>query len=401
MGPRIDVEVGQQMATGRIRRSARRGVAAAVLGWLGVAGVCGRSWRPAPAAAPSATVEIRNVTPPAASVDAGGTVTFVNKIPAQNKGGDRRCRWSAASRATVFTDVAVTFFGQTPRPRSPGSRRRGRFTAPATTGTITYTYRIVPQAGLTAAVANQVVDAVAGTLPALPAPMPYVVQTIAPDLPNLPRVNLPQLPTVTVPAAPAPARARLAARRRRPGPRTRRPTRARAAAGPTLGRAPSGAAYTYGTGAGAPRMAPSDVAAAAAFDPSRFYVPGQSLGGADRAGRLRVRRCAGSYDGASVPVFGQLAGLDGAGAGRGEPPPRRPRLVAGRAGAAGRGPGRGGRAGRGDRRAGPHPPGVALLPLSPTAPAAVVPLRGRRPLSRRGLRTGPVDSAAGRLPGRW
>ena len=42
-------------------------------------------------------------------------------------------------------------------------------------------------------------------------------------------------------------------------------------------------------------------------------MPGRSLGGADRPAQ-RSGGVAGSYDGASVPVFGQLAGLDGAGA---------------------------------------------------------------------------------------
>jgi hypothetical protein len=59
-------------------------------------------------------------------------------------------------------------------------------------------------------------------------------------------------------------------------------------------------------------MSPSDVVAAAAFDPSRYFVPGRSLGGADRAGSGGAGGAPGSYDGASVPVFGQLAGLDGA-----------------------------------------------------------------------------------------
>ena len=74
------------MATGRIRRSARRGIAAAMLGWLGIVGAA-VVMAPGASAASSATIEIRNVTPPAASVDPGGRVTFVNKIPAQNKGG--------------------------------------------------------------------------------------------------------------------------------------------------------------------------------------------------------------------------------------------------------------------------------------------------------------------------
>ncbi|WP_324275103.1 hypothetical protein [Blastococcus brunescens] len=60
-------------------------------------------------------------------------------------------------------------------------------------------------------------------------------------------------------------------------------------------------------------MAPSDIVAAAAFDPSRYFVPGESLGGTDRDGSGGGSGgVAGSYDGASVPVFGQLAGLDGA-----------------------------------------------------------------------------------------
>jgi hypothetical protein len=66
----IDVEVAEQMATGRIRRSARRGIAAAMLGWLGMAGAA-VLLAPGASAAPAATVEIRTVTPPAAGVDPG------------------------------------------------------------------------------------------------------------------------------------------------------------------------------------------------------------------------------------------------------------------------------------------------------------------------------------------
>jgi hypothetical protein len=46
------------MATGRIRRSARRGIAAAMLGWLGVAGGV-LLLAPGASAAPTATVTIR------------------------------------------------------------------------------------------------------------------------------------------------------------------------------------------------------------------------------------------------------------------------------------------------------------------------------------------------------
>ena len=68
-----------------------------------------------------------------------------------------------------------------------------------------------------------------------------------------------------------------------------------------------GTGFSYPSGAG-PRLSPTDRAAAAAFDPARLFVPDQSLGDADRGGSGGVP---GSYDGASVPVFGQLAGLDG------------------------------------------------------------------------------------------
>jgi hypothetical protein len=286
------------MATGRIRRKARRGIAAAMLGWLGIAGAA-VLLAPSASAAPSATVEIRNVTPPAASVDPGGRVTFVNKIPAENRGGIS-VPLAGTFSATVFTDVSVTFFGQR-RDLQPEQSAAWNFSAPATTGQITYTYRIVPQAGLAAAVANQVVATVAGQLPALPAPIPYVVQTVAPGVPPLPTVNIPQLPTVEVPPLPGtPPQPPLD-----PGPEDPPVDPPPGEGDPAALGGATGTTYTYGSGSGAPQMAPSDVVAAAAFDPSRFYEPGRNL---DRAGSGGV---AGGYDGASVPVFGQLAGLNG------------------------------------------------------------------------------------------
>ena len=300
------------MATGRIRRSARRGLSVAVLGWLGVAAFS-VLMAPSATAAPSATVEIRNVTPPAASVDKGGTVTFVNQIPAQNKGGIDLGPLVGTFSATVYTDVAVNFFGQN-RGLQTGQSTAWTFNDPATNGTITYTYRIVPQAGLTAAVANQVVNTVASQLPALPAPVPYVVQTIAPAVPNLPSVNLPQLPQVSVPALPLPGGTA-------PIPGAPPATIPGTPPGETQpgGPAPQGlpGGYQYDPGIGAARLSPSSVAAAAAFDPSRYYVPGSSLGGPDRNDNGGSANgsggVAGGYDGASVPVFGQLAGLDGSG----------------------------------------------------------------------------------------
>src|SRR6476469_1855046 len=86
VGQDVDVEVGNEMETGRIRRSARRGLAVAVLGWLAVAAMAVLA-APSASAATQETVEIMNFTPPVKSVDKGGQITFVNKIPAQNRGG--------------------------------------------------------------------------------------------------------------------------------------------------------------------------------------------------------------------------------------------------------------------------------------------------------------------------
>ena len=291
------------MATGRIRRTARRGITVAVLGWLGVAAFS-VLMAPSASAAASATIEIRNLTPPAASVDPGGTVTFVNGIPQANKGGIAVPLVGSFS-ATVFTDVAVTFFGEQ-RNLTLDQSTQWKFTAPATTGTITYTYRIEPQAGLAAAVANQVVNTVAASLPALPAPTPYVVQTVVPAVPNLPSVNLPQLPTVNVPLPGGPG---TPAPTPPGGPSPTDPGNDGATGDRPLPETP-GDQYRYSLGAGAPSMSPSDVVAASAFDASRYFVPGRSLGGADRGGAIGAGGVAGSYDGASVPVFGQLAGLD-------------------------------------------------------------------------------------------
>lgn len=296
------------MASGRIRRSARRGIATAVLGWLTVAAFSVLMAASA-SAAPSATVTIQNVTPPAVSVDEGGTVTFVNGIPAQNRSGVAVPLVGTFS-ATVYTDVAVTFFGQ-PRALQPGQSTAWTFNDPATTGQITYTYRIVPQSGLSAAVADQVVNAVATTLPPLPASVPYVVQTIVPDVPTLPSVNVPQLPTVTVPLPGAPEVVD-----------PNNPTVPTAPTNPTnpdetpSGPAPQaipGQPYNYDLGGGSPNLSPVNTAAAAAFDPSRFFVPGESLGGVDGGSSGEgAGGQTGNFDGAAVPVFGQLAGLDSA-----------------------------------------------------------------------------------------
>jgi len=293
------------MATGLIRRSARRGLTVAVLGWLGVAATA-LFMAPSASAAPQETVEIMNFTPPVKSVDKGGQITFVNKIPVENRGGIRIPLLGSVS-ATIYTDVSVTFFGQKRDLRFDQSTA-WTFADPATAGSITYTYRIVPQSGLAAPVANQVVSTVAATLPPAPVDVPYVVETLVP-LPTLPGANIPQLPQVNVelpqlPGAGAPTPPDAPPL---PGPDGQPP----ADPGPAGVDDVPGNPYLYPTGGAGPQLRPADIAAAAAFDPSRYFVPGRSLGGPDRHDSNGSGGLAGGYDGASVPVFGQLAGLDG------------------------------------------------------------------------------------------
>ncbi|WP_197022315.1 hypothetical protein, partial [Candidatus Blastococcus massiliensis] len=74
-----------------------------------------------------------------------------------------------------------------------------------------------------------------------------------------------------------------------------------------------GTPYAYGTGGGA-QLDPRSGAAAAAFDPSRFFPAGSDAaarGGSGSGPGGGSGGLAGTYDGATVPVFGQLAGLNG------------------------------------------------------------------------------------------
>jgi hypothetical protein len=295
------------MADGRIRRTARRGVAAAVLGWLGVA-VASVVMAPGASAAASVTVTIDDVTPPLASVDPGGKVTFVNAIEADKVSVSVPALGLLPAQkvsATVYRDVAVTFFDDE---RTLARGKSTSWTFPQTTrGSITYTFRVVPQPGLAAPVADQVVTLVKGTLEddGAPVTVPYVVQTIAPDLPNLPSVNVPQLPSIEVPdvtGGEPPVDA----------PGGGGGTGGGGGGGTVTGPDPiDGDIYTYGDGT-APQGGALGAGAARAFDPGRLTASsgsahGPSAGsGAGGAGGL-----AGSYDGASVPVFGQLAGVDG------------------------------------------------------------------------------------------
>jgi hypothetical protein len=294
------------MATGRIRRSARRGIAVAVLGWLAVAAMAVLG-TPSASAAPQETVEIMNFTPPVKSVDKGGQITFVNKIPTQNRGGIALSPLITAS-ATIYTDVSVTFFGQK-KDLQFGQSAAWAFNDPATAGSITYTYRIVPNVTLAAPLVTQLVNTVAASLPPAPVNVPYVVETLVP-LPTLPGVNLPQLPQVNVQVPTLPGTTT-------PTPPVGGVTAPPAAGGttPTPVAGIGGNQYTYETGGVGTQLAPAGVAAGPAFDPSRLALAGGGSSGSGRgsSGSTGSGGLAGGYDGASVPVFGQLAGLNGSG----------------------------------------------------------------------------------------
>ncbi|MEI4279927.1 hypothetical protein [Klenkia terrae] len=287
------------MQSGRIGRSARRGIAVLTLGWL-LAMVGSVLATPPAQAAPTATVEIRTLTPPVVSLDAGGTATFVNSVasyPAQ-----LTLPVVGTLGGTVYTDISVTFNGST-KALQPG--QSAAYTFPASTvGAITYTYRVVPAANTPGALVGQLVNGIIATLPALPVGTPFVVNTLVP-LPNLPSANLPQLPPVAVAVPGVPSAAVPAPQ----VPGTSAPVAEAPAAEAPAAEAPTtdGTGYTYGLPGSAGQLAPLDTSAAAAFDPSRFVFSdaASSAGGSGGGG------VPGSYDGASVPVFGQLAGLDG------------------------------------------------------------------------------------------
>jgi hypothetical protein len=252
---------------------------------------------PSASAAPAVTVAIRDLTPPLVSVDAGGAVTFVNQIADRTVQAGGGLLPTLVS-VTAHTDVTLKVPSGT-RALPTGASVTETFAASCVGCTITYTYRLQSAASLTSALT----DATLKMLPPLPAPTPFVVNTLVP-LPDLPSLNLPQVPAVTVPApsgqtpqgpqAPTPAG---------PAPTTPAPV----AGAPADGGAQTvhGTPYSYGTSGGAAQLAPTASSAVSALAGS--YLPGQAMGRRDASGSGGV---VGDYDGASVPVFGQLAGLD-------------------------------------------------------------------------------------------
>ncbi|MGY1811267.1 hypothetical protein [Blastococcus sp. SYSU D00820] len=297
------------MASGRIRRGARRGLAGLLLGWLAIVGAS-VALAPSAGAAPQVTKNINDLTPPYVSVDQGGTVTFVNQIQDKTVQVGGGGLLPTLVSVTAKTEVTLNLPSGSHVLAPNGGSRSETFSRDCLSCSITYTYRLVSNASLTSAVT----DAALGLLPPLPAPTPFVVTSI--PLPNLPGANVPSPPVVDVPVTvpgvsplPTPAPAPTA-----PVPPVQ-PAQPGAPAQQPVGSGVPGAPYSYDVGGGgAAALAPVDSAAAAAFDPSRFAATSPAGSGAGSSGSGSGSGgggLAGSYDGASVPVFGQLAGLDG------------------------------------------------------------------------------------------
>jgi hypothetical protein len=294
--------VQSRMRNGGIARTARRAVAVAVLGWLAA---LGGSVLVAPTASadPAVTVAIRDLTPPVVSVDANGTVTFVNQVqdkPVQVGGAGGLL--PALVNVTVHTDVTLRLPSGT-TPLAPGASVDETFPQSCVTCSITFSYRMDSATALT----GPLTDAVTKLLPPLPLPTPFVVNTLVP-LPNLPSVNLPQLPPVDVPvpSAPVPTPAPSPEPPSLGGTTAVTPPPAPApAAVPSVG----GTTYSYGPATSAAQLAPTGDAGTA-FDPSRLADAGRGPDGLGTPGTgSGGGGVAGSYDGAHVPTFGQLAGL--------------------------------------------------------------------------------------------
>ncbi|WP_156036525.1 hypothetical protein [Blastococcus sp. URHD0036] len=301
------------MASGRIRRSARRGVAGALLLWLAVLGAVLAA--PSATAAETVPVDIRDLTPPLVSIDPGDTVRFTNLIEDKTLQVGGGGLLPTLVTVTVHTDVTLRLpTGDHPLQR--GQAWEERFPDPCIGPCwITYTYRVsVPDGSIVGSVLNTVTSRALAQLPqnqvvtyngaqttvAIGVPTPFIVNTLIP-LPNLPSINLPRIPVVDVPTLlPGAVLPEL--------PQSQPPV-APAPAPVPAPPAPSGVdglPYAYDTGLGAADMSP---AGSAPLDLARFTSP--SGGSALAAGSAPADGSgSGGYSGATVPVFGQLSGLD-------------------------------------------------------------------------------------------
>ncbi|SEP12115.1 hypothetical protein [Trujillonella endophytica] len=299
------------MASGRIRRSARRGPAGALLLWLvllaaAVLAAPGASADPDGRVGPAVEIPIRDLTPPYVSVDDGDTVRFVNQIQDKTVQVGGGGLLPTLISVTVRTEVTLTMPSGT-RVLPPGGSWDETFDRDCSLPglidvcLIGYTYRLQSNASLT----SVLTDAVLRLLPPLPVPTPFVVTTL--PLPNLPGINLPRLPVLDVPTLLPGVGAvvpQLLPQTQPPaGPAVPPAALPAPAAGPS---GIDGSPYAYDTGTGAAAMSPAG-SVAVVLDLARV-VPASGAGSA--AGGGGSGGAAGRYDGASVPVFGRLSGLE-------------------------------------------------------------------------------------------
>lgn len=277
------------MATGRMRRGARRGAAALVLGCLTVLGGL-VAFAPSASADPAVTVYVRDLTPPLVSVDQNGTVTFINQI--QDKSTGVSLLGLAALTATVHTDVTLALpSGQhalkaqpetDPKPE-PGSSWKEQFKQSCLTCTITYAYRVTFSAPVASNLVGQLTSQALQRLQMpqsqvvtyngqqitvqIGVPTPFIVNTLVP-LPNLPSVNIPALPQVNVPLPGVPGAVNPPSLPGTSGVSQGTTTITTTTTTTTTVHGIDGSLYAYDTGNGAPQLAPEG-AGSAAFDSSR------------------------------------------------------------------------------------------------------------------------------------
>jgi hypothetical protein len=309
-------EEDEQMAAGRIRRSARRGLTVAVLGWVGVAAASVLTAPPA-AAASSYVVHIKDLTPPVASVDKNGTVRFIDEIPDKTVsvsvgpggilGGVTLVNVTAKTQVTLTLPSGDHPLEPTTDPAHPTSLTAWDevFHSTCVTCKITYRYELSSGNSLTAAIS----DAAIKELPPLPVPTPFVVNTLIP-LPNVPSVGLPKLPQIVVPGTitgllPQLPNVSLPKVPALPKGGTVFP---KGSGGPVTIAGIPGNIYSYLSADGTPQLVPAGSVAAPGFDSSRYFgTSGGSAGsvGGNAASGGSSGSGAGSDNGVSVPVYPQ------------------------------------------------------------------------------------------------
>lgn len=234
------------------------------------------------AAASTATVVISQVTTPlAVSIEAGGTVTWINSIP------DR----TDLLGVTLATDVTLAVPSGTHK-IAPGANWSEVFYASCLTCTITYKYRV------TVGILPPLV-----ALPSLPASLPMVVNTVVP-LPNVPvpPVNVPSVPLPAVPAVPG-----VPGLPSTPGVPAATPGAVPATPGtPVALPATPGGTTNAGASVGEQIM-PSGGGPLILGAPNGYE---QRNGSGSNGMTGGTGTGLGSYDGAQAPVFGVLEGLD-------------------------------------------------------------------------------------------